>query len=108
VTKALRGELPDWPSWERLPQANATETLASGFRVSGKADLEIDDDALLIEIPENINRIMAQDMELALDWRLKIRELCRAYFARGYAVKGFHRSENRAFYRLEREETPSD
>jgi predicted GNAT superfamily acetyltransferase len=47
-------------------------------------------------------------MELALDWRLKIRELFRAYFERGYVVKGFHRSEGGAFYRLEREETPAD
>ena len=108
VTKALRGELPDWPSWENLPRANPTETAKSGFRVSGKADLEIDEDALLAEIPDSIKRIMAQDMELALDWRLKIRELFRAYFERGYVVKGFHRSEGRAFYRLEREEMPSD
>jgi predicted GNAT superfamily acetyltransferase len=108
VTKALRGELPDWPSWESLPQANATETAKSGFRVSAEADLEIDEDALLAEIPDGINRIMAQDMELALDWRFKIRELFRAYFERGYVVKGFHRFEGRAFYRLEREETPAD
>jgi predicted GNAT superfamily acetyltransferase len=108
VTKALRGELPDWPSWESLPRANATETAKSGFRVSAEADLEIDEDALLAEIPDSINRIMAQDMELALDWRYKIRELFRVYFERGYVVKGFHRFEGRAFYRLEREETPAD
>jgi predicted GNAT superfamily acetyltransferase len=108
VTKALRGELPDWPSWESLPRANATEATRQGFRVSAKADLEMDDDALLAEIPDSINRIMAEDMDLALDWRLKIRELFRAYFERGFEVRGFHRSEGRGFYRLEREETPSD
>jgi predicted GNAT superfamily acetyltransferase len=68
----------------------------------------MDDDALLAEIPDSINRIMAEDMDLALDWRLKIRELFRAYFERGFEVRGFHRSEGRGFYRLEREETPSD
>jgi predicted GNAT superfamily acetyltransferase len=108
VTKALRGELPDWPAWEKLPRANPTETTRSGFRVSAKPDLEIDEDALLSEIPASINKIMAEDMELALDWRLKTRELFRAYFERGYSVKGFHRSELGSFYRLEREETPSD
>ncbi len=108
VAKALRGELPHWPSWESLPRANATETAKSGFRVSAEADLEIDEDALLAEIPDDINRIMAQDMGLALDWRLKVRALFRAYFERGYVVKGFHRFEGRAFYRLEREETPAD
>jgi hypothetical protein len=34
----------------------------------GGSRLEIDEDALLAEIPDGINRIMAQDMELALDW----------------------------------------
>ena len=79
-----------------------------GLSVSAKADLEIDEDALLAEIPESINEIMAQDMELALDWRLKTRELFGDYFERGYAVRGFHRSKDGAFYRLEREETPAD
>jgi predicted GNAT superfamily acetyltransferase len=51
---------------------------------------------------------MAKDMELALDWRLKIRELFCSYFEKDYGVKGFHRSEGRAFYRLERDETPAD
>jgi predicted GNAT superfamily acetyltransferase len=51
---------------------------------------------------------MAEDMELALDWRLKTRELFRAYFERGYVVKGFHRSELGVFYRLEREDAPAD
>ncbi len=108
VTKALRGELPDWPSWESLPRANTTAMAKSGFRVSENADSSIDEDALLAEIPASVNQIMARDMELALDWRLKIRELFRAYFERGYAVKGFHRSELGAFYRLEREEAPAD
>jgi predicted GNAT superfamily acetyltransferase len=108
VTRAARGELPGWPSWEQLPRANQTSTTKSGFRVSAEADVGIDEDALLAEIPESINRIMAEDVDLALDWRLKTRDLFRAYFERGYAVKGFHRSSEGAFYRLEREEGPAD
>ncbi len=108
VTRAARGELPDWPSWERLPRANATSAAKSGFRVSAEADVAIDEDALLAEIPESINRIMAEDTELALDWRLKTRGLFVPYFERGYWVKGFHRSEAGVFYRLEREEAPAD
>ncbi len=108
VTRALRGELPEWPLWEHLPRANATSTAKSGFRVSAEADVGIDEDAILAEIPESINRIMEEDIDLALDWRLKIRALFGAYFERGYVVKGFHRSEAGAFYRLEREEVPAD
>jgi predicted GNAT superfamily acetyltransferase len=108
VTKALHGELPHWPSWESLPRVNVTEGAKSGFRVSARMDLEIEEDALLAEIPSSINAIMAEDMELALDWRLKTRELFGAYFEKGYSVTGFHRTEGRAFYRLEREEAPAD
>ena len=108
VTRASRGELPGWPSWEQLPRANATSTSKSGFRVSAAPDVQIDEDALLAEIPESINRIMAEDVDLALDWRLKTRELFRAYFERGYLVKGFHRSKDGSFYRLEREDAPAD
>jgi predicted GNAT superfamily acetyltransferase len=111
----LHGSLPtdrfeaEWfLSWEELPRANATSTSKSGFRVSAEADIQIDEDALLAEIPESITRIMAEDVDLALDWRLKTRELFRAYFERGYLVKGFHRSKEGAFYRLEREDAPAD
>jgi predicted GNAT superfamily acetyltransferase len=108
VTRALRGELPDWPLWEQLPRANATSTAKSGFRVSEEPDVGIDEEKILAEIPDSINRIMAKDMELALDWRLKTRALFGAYFERGYVVKGFHRSDAGAFYRIEREEAPAD
>jgi predicted GNAT superfamily acetyltransferase len=108
VARAARGELPEWPGWESLPRASSTKAESSGFRAPGAVNLEIEEDALLIEIPDNVNRIMARDMALALDWRLLIRDLFRAYFARDYAVKGFHRSDGRAFYRLEREETALD
>jgi predicted GNAT superfamily acetyltransferase len=108
VMRALRGEPPDWPSWENLPRANETELAKSGFLVPSKTHLELDEDAVLAEIPDNINQIMAEDMKLALDWRLAMRELFGEYFERGYVVKGFHRAEGRAFYRLEREEAPWD
>jgi predicted GNAT superfamily acetyltransferase len=45
--------------------------------------------------------MMAQDQELALDWRLKTRRMFQTYFRRSYAVVGFHRSERRTYYRLE-------
>ncbi len=109
VTKALRGELPGWPSWERLPRANATAKASVGLSGLGESR-----SSRSTRTPSSrrsrkaSTEIMAEDMELALDWRLKTRELFGAYFERGYAVKGFHRLEDGAFYRLEREETPAD
>jgi predicted GNAT superfamily acetyltransferase len=81
---------------------------SSTFLVFLKSAIKEDDSFSALRKNWYFNRIMAQDMELALDWRFKIRELFRGYFERGYVVKGFHRFEGRAFYRLEREETPAD
>ncbi|MGH9337668.1 MAG: GNAT family N-acetyltransferase, partial [Vicinamibacteria bacterium] len=71
VTKAQKGESLPWTGWESLPRANATARLPSGLLVSEEADLEIHEEAFLAEIPDGINQVMAQDMGLALDWRLK-------------------------------------
>ncbi len=63
-------------------------------------DLDRDDVELLVEVPPIITTIMERDVDLALDWRLKTRQIFQAYFDRGYAVDGFHRAEGRTFYRL--------
>jgi predicted GNAT superfamily acetyltransferase len=108
VARARGGAVAGWPDWERLPRANRTERLPSGLLRSADPDLEIDEEAFLVEIPLNVTEVMAQDRELALDWRLKSRRAFQSYFEKGFTILGFHRSEAGAFYRLEREETPFD
>ena len=109
VARAREGQLSESPAWERLPRANPTERLASGLlRSADHPDLEIDEEAFLVEIPRNVTEVMAKDRQLALDWRLKTRKLFQSYFEKGFTILGFHRSEAGAFYRLEREETPFD
>lgn len=107
VSKAEVGELADWPGWESLPRSNPTVPAASGLRRSAEnPDLDIDEPALLVEIPESLIVVMARDEPLALDWRLKTRRIFQTYFGKGYEVRGFHRSLERAFYRLERVAAP--
>jgi predicted GNAT superfamily acetyltransferase len=108
VIQAERGELSGWASWESLPRANRTEATRSGFRAPSGTNLEIDDEAILAEIPGNLSQMLSRDKQLAIEWRLATRELFQSYFERGYLVKGFHRSDAGAFYRLEREEVPAD
>jgi predicted GNAT superfamily acetyltransferase len=109
VIEARSGGLADWPDWPDLPRANRTEPAPSGFpRSGGEPALDLATEALLIEIPKNVTEIMSKDRELALDWRMKTRRLFQHYFEKGYVVRGFHRSELGAFYRLEREEVPLD
>jgi chorismate synthase len=109
VVQAQAGTLAELESWASLPRANPTDRDAAGFaRSSDAPELGIEEEAFLVQIPESINAIMAADMGLALDWRLKARQLFQSYFERAYAVTGFHRSPSGAFYRLEREELPAD
>ena len=65
--------------------------------------LDREEEELLAEIPSNISGIMAEDPQLALDWRMKTRELFESYFEHGYSVVAFHQAEGRAFYRLKRQ-----
>jgi predicted GNAT superfamily acetyltransferase len=54
--------------------------------------LELDTPLVRIEIPNDMQAIRQADMALALDWRLKTRELFEAYFARGYEAIDFVRA----------------
>jgi predicted GNAT superfamily acetyltransferase len=109
VVEARTEGLPDWPEWFDLPRANRTEKSSTGLlRSTDTPDLDLSAEALLVEIPKNITDVMAKDSELALDWRLKMRRLFQHYFEKGYVVRGFHRSDLGAFYRLESEEVPLD
>ena len=100
VVKASEGEPETWPSWESLPRANRTERTEAGFLRVVDLDLTLEDEAVLVEIPRTITDIMAADRELALDWRLRTRELFLAYFDKGYRIEGLHRTEASALYRL--------
>jgi predicted GNAT superfamily acetyltransferase len=109
VERAREGSHSPFEGWESLRKANPAEREASGFaRSPDDPDLGIEEEAFLVQIPESINAIMAKDMNLALDWRLKTRLLFQSYFEKAYVVLGFHRSPEGAFYRLEREELPAD
>ncbi len=71
-----------------------------------RADLSLDANTLLLETPGDIHPIKAADMELALDWRLKVRNAFEKYFAKGYIAVDFisaiERGERRNRYVLQR------
>lgn len=102
VLQAKEGKLPELSDWETLPQVNPTE-MKQGVLHCKALSLDLEENDLLVEIPHNISRIMAERPELALDWRMKSRQLLESYFRRGYAVVDFHQAEERAFYQLSRE-----
>jgi len=54
-------------------------------------ELESESEAVCVEIPVSIQAIRKADLPLAVDWRLKTREIFEAYFERGYVAVDFHR-----------------
>lgn len=64
----------------------------SGDRKIEALDLELKDPIVRVEIPNDLQAIKKANMSLALDWRLKTRELFEAYFARGYEAIDFVRA----------------
>ena len=55
-------------------------------------DLNLDAPIVRVEIPNDLQAIKKSNMALALDWRLKTRDLFEAYFARGYEAIDFVRA----------------
>jgi len=54
-----------------------------------KADLSLDADTILLEIPANIHAVKKANMELAIDWRLRVRKAFEKYFNKGYLAVNF-------------------
>jgi predicted GNAT superfamily acetyltransferase len=109
VLDARAGRFRDWPSWESLPRANRTRVDDDGLLACEPAlNLDLDGEALLVEIPKKITEIMAHDRDSALDWRQRTRKIFQHYFEKGYRVEALHRADASAFYRLARIEDAAD
>jgi len=87
---------------ENLPRANRGTEMGPFLRCEDDLALDLDAEAVRIEIPARITPMMAEDRARALDWRLKTRALFQAYFERGYGVVDFLRVEGRCYYVLSR------
>jgi len=55
----------------------------------GVADLSLDAQRLLVEIPTGFTEMQADDPALALEWRLTTRAIFESYFARAYRAVDF-------------------
>jgi len=91
---------PSSPDPAKLPVANRTSKLGDFLRCEDGFRLDLTVPEILVEIPPELTPILSGDRNLAVDWRLKTREIFRAYLGKGYWVVGFHRDASRALYRL--------
>jgi len=53
------------------------------------ADLELEDDVLLVQVPSNLQTIKRRDLSIARGWRTTTRAIFETYFRRGYVITGF-------------------
>jgi predicted GNAT superfamily acetyltransferase len=56
-------------------------------------DLAAQDEAVRVETPLDIQAIRNENLSLAIDWRLKTREIFETYFDRGYVAVDFAREQ---------------
>jgi predicted GNAT superfamily acetyltransferase len=57
-------------------------------------DLKSEDEAVCVEVPVDIQAMRKENMALAVDWRLKTRDIFETYFARRYVAVDFAREEH--------------
>ncbi len=72
----------------QAPVANAT-TVHGAWRDVEIIDLGIDERRLWIEIPTGFTQMQQEAPERALQWRLQVRQMFQAYFAKGYRAVDF-------------------
>ncbi len=74
------------------------------------ADLELDEEVLLVQVPSNLHAIRRRDLSIARGWRNTTRAIFETYFNRGYVVTGFasdKRVNTPNIYKIEKVSFPS-
>lgn len=68
----------------------------------GLPELDLGNDTLRVAIPYDVGSLMADDMELAVEWREATRAVFRRYLSGGYEVVEFERGRPTSAYVLRR------
>jgi chorismate synthase len=98
--KRLKGEDAP-PSLEEAEREGIAYTLRADGDRPGVVAAATEETHLLLEIPPRFQELKARDPDLALAWRLAVREAIEAAFARGYAAVEFLRAaDGRGAYLL--------
>ncbi len=94
------------PSTENGLKINKTELDAQGLLIPLELDLTLTNEVLLMEIPDNIDKIKDSNIEVARRWRKFVQKAFLHYFDAGYYINSLQveRAGNtrRTYYILER------
>ena len=88
---------------EAADAPTVNQTVAAGkWRAPRPGDLSIEDRRVWVEVPAGFTDMQQESPELALEWRLRTREIFETYFSRGYRAVDFElqREEQRGRYLL--------
>ena len=79
---------------------------AGDWRAVAAVDLSLDAGRLWVEIPTGFTEMQQRAPDMALQWRMQVREIFQAYLARGYRAVDFVLQREQGFgrYLLERSE----
>jgi predicted GNAT superfamily acetyltransferase len=107
VQRRLAGEEPgpNLDAVRDLPRVLRVEE-EEGLPAPGRSNLDGTDSRLLLNVPGDIDRMMGENLQLAILWREATRPLFLHYLAQGYEVREFVRFEGVSGYVLERQAVP--
>jgi predicted GNAT superfamily acetyltransferase len=90
------------------PVVNPSEPGGRWMR-PGQSSLSKEDRRLLVEIPTGFTEMLEREPDLALEWRLRTREIFQTYFERGFRAVDFFltRDADRGHYLLSRGDASS-
>jgi predicted GNAT superfamily acetyltransferase len=63
-------------------------------------DLSVADEGVLVPIPQSIQRVKQTSLDLAIEWRVAVRNALTTYIDRGYEVRELLRREHYSEYVL--------
>ena len=102
VEGRLSGRLPP-PSLEEATETCyrvvETEEVAPGVRKIVSVKLSDESDAVLIEVPGDVDLLKKHSLELANDWRFKLRPVFKYYFSKGYVATEFITTREKGYRR---------
>jgi predicted GNAT superfamily acetyltransferase len=104
-----RPRVEDWLSGQNIPLVNYA-AWEGDFPRPLAADLEVEHDHVLVQVPPDFQYIKNYDLKIARAWREMTRIIFENYFRRGYVVSGFASGLQRRLpnlYRLERQAFPA-
>jgi len=65
-----------------------------------EVNLASEDEAVQVEIPANVQSIRKENLALAIDWRLRTREIFETFLARGFVAVDFPRRSTQPVHTL--------